>query len=114
MPNYIKTSTQSVTSGSDKTVDELRSVSDVACPVERKAKLDLWIAKYLKIVTCSQLTVGNMKLNSENHDFICEKVAHDCIDELMHSQIFDFDVKDHEYKAEIMVVRRNYEKIEEN
>lgn len=72
---------------------------------DRKKALHDWVNTYVASIEETQLTIAAKKVTMDNHDFICEKIAHDCIDALMESKLIEFTVAENSYTASMWGLR---------
>jgi hypothetical protein len=68
---------------------------------DRRLALYRWIEKYLEHIEEKQLILSSKRVTATNHDFICEKIAHDCVDELIDKRMIEFTIAEHSYTAEM-------------
>lgn len=72
---------------------------------DRKQSLYNWLNKYLGHIKQSQLVISSKELTIDNHEFICETIVHDCLDNIIESNLVRFTVEDHKYTAEMWALK---------
>lgn len=72
----------------------------------RKRLLDQFIAKWIIEIKASQSVINQKHMTSEFRDFILNKLAQDCNEELI-EQVMDFTFKEKRIQGKILAIRKS-------
>ena len=86
-------------------IEALINLIEHSSPDKRREALGGWMSRYVAHIHEAQLIVAPKQLSIDNHDFICHKITHDCLDSMLEKDLVRFTVRDHEYIAEMWALR---------